>query len=195
VRWAVAQGIADPDRVAVLGDSFGGFSVLAQLTRAPGRYACGVDVVGIADWLRWLDAKPPYWRHHMHWWTLFLDAGDTDADRRRLRDASPLARIASIRAPLLVIHGANDVRVTRRDADEVVERLRRLGRPVQYVLFEDEGHTIRQSRNRVRMWRTIEDFLAGCLGGRSSGFDPYEARPRRGGAAVTASRVDTRRTR
>lgn len=191
VRWAVARGIADPARVAVLGDSFGGFSVLAQLTRSPARYACGVDVVGIADWLRWLDAKPPYWRHHMHWWTLFLDAGDTPAGRKRLRDASPLARIASIRAPLLVVHGANDVRVARRDADEVVERLRALRRPVQYVLFEDEGHAIRQAPNRVRMWRAIEDFLAGCLGGRSSGFDAYEARPPRP-AIVASGRADAR---
>jgi hypothetical protein len=86
------------------------------------------------------------------------------------------------------------VRVTRRDADEVVERLRALHRPVQYVLFEDEGHAVRQPHNRVRIWCTIEDSLAGCLGGRSSGFDAYDVRLPR--AAIVAAGSDhARRTR
>jgi dipeptidyl aminopeptidase/acylaminoacyl peptidase len=112
----------------------------------------------------------------MHWWTLFLGASDDPADRKRLRDESPLARIENIRVPLLVIHGANDVRVARQDSDEVVARLTDLGRPVKYVLFEDEGHSIRKWQNRLKMWREIEDFYAGCLGGRSSGFDLYQMR-------------------
>lgn len=177
VRWAIANGIADPQRIAVHGDSFGGFSALSQMVRSPDLYACGVNIVGIADWQRWLDAKPPYWRNQMHWWTLFLGASEEPTDRKRLRDESPLARIENIRAPLLVIHGANDVRVARQDSDEVVATLTRLGRPVQYVLFEDEGHSIRKWQNRLRMWRTIEDFYAGCLGGRSSAFDVYQLRP------------------
>ena len=177
VRWALAQGIADPARVGLLGDSFGGFSVLSQMVRSPSVYACGVDIVGIADWQRWLDEKPPYWHNQMHWWNLFLGASDDPADRKRLRDESPISRIENIRAPLLVIHGANDVRVARQDSDEVVATLQRLGRPVEYVLFPDEGHSIRKWQNRLKMWRAIEDFYANCLGGRSSGFDVYELLP------------------
>ena len=179
VRWAVEQGIADPARIGLIGDSFGGFSVLSQMAQVPQRYACGVDIVGIAGWLRWLDEKPPYWHNTMHWWNLFLGVSDhpAPADRERLRAESPLARIENIRAPLLVIHGANDVRVARQDSDEVVDALRKLGRPVAYLLFSDEGHAIRKWQNRLRMWRAIEDFYAGCLGGRSSGFDAYQLLP------------------
>jgi len=177
VRWAIAEGIADPARIGVLGDSFGGFSVLSQMVRSPSLYACGVDIVGIANWQRWLDEKPPYWHNLMHWWTYFLGASDEPADRRRLYEESPISRIENIRAPLLVIHGANDVRVAKQDSDEVVATLRRLGRPVEYLVFDDEGHAIRKWQNRLKMWRAIEDFYADCLGGRSSGFDLYQLAP------------------
>ena len=178
VEWAIARGIADPDRIGLVGDSFGGFSVLSQMVRSPGRYACGVDIVGIADWQRWVDEKPPYWHNLMHWWTLFLGVGsDPEADRARLREASPLLRVDRIRAPLLVIHGANDVRVAKQDSDEVVAKLKGLGRPVEYLVFPDEGHAIRKWQNRLRMWRAIEDFYAACLGGRSGGFDLYQLAP------------------
>ena len=77
-----------------------------------------------------------------------------------------------------MIHGANDVRVLREDSDDVVAGLRQLGRPVQYLVFNDEGHSISKWRNRLAMWRTIEDSLAACLGGRSAGFDLFELMPR-----------------
>jgi dipeptidyl aminopeptidase/acylaminoacyl peptidase len=179
-QWAIARGIADPARIGLLGDSFGGFSVLSQMVRSPERYACGVNIVGIADWQRWLDEKPPYWHNLMHWWNLFLGVSAepaSPADRDRLRDASPLTRIDRIRSPLLVIHGANDVRVAKQDSDEVVAKLQGLGRPVEYLVFADEGHAIRKWQNRLRMWRAIEDFYAGCLGGRSAGFDLYQLIP------------------
>ncbi len=179
VQWAIDQGIADPGHVGLIGDSFGGFSVLSQMTQSPQRYACGVDIVGIAGWLRWLDEKPPYWHNAMHWWTLFLGVADPPSvkERERLHRESPLSRIDAIHVPLLVVHGANDVRVARQDSDEVVATLRALGRPVDYLLFPDEGHAIRKWQNRLRMWRAIEDFYAACLGGRSSGFDAYQLLP------------------
>lgn len=134
VQWAISNGIADPAHIGLLGDSFGGFSVLSQMTRLPERYACGVNIVGIADWERWLDAKPPYWRNTMHWWSLFLGVASPPSAEDRQR-------------------------------------------PVEYLLFADEGHAIRKWRNRLRMWRAIEDFYAACLGGRSSGFDAYQLVP------------------
>lgn len=179
VQWAISNGIADPAHIGLLGDSFGGFSVLSQMTRLPERYACGVNIVGIADWERWLDAKPPYWRNTMHWWSLFLGVASPPSaeDRQRLRLSSPLSHVDALRAPLLVIHGANDVRVARQDSDQLVADLQHRQRPVEYLLFADEGHAIRKWRNRLRMWRAIEDFYAACLGGRSSGFDAYQLVP------------------
>ena len=94
-----------------------------------------------------------------------------------MRDA-PVSHLEEITAPLLVIQGANDVRVQRQDSDDVVEGLRKLGKPVDYLVFDNEGHSVRRWRNRLAMWRKVEDALATCLGGRSAGWDYYELVPR-----------------
>ena len=91
---------------------------------------------------------------------------------------SPVAHIDKIAAPLLVVHGANDIRVLRQDSDDVVAGLQELRRPVDYLSFPNEGHSVRRWRNRLEMWRRIEETLAGCLGGRSGGWDYYELMPR-----------------
>ncbi|MCW7540196.1 prolyl oligopeptidase family serine peptidase [Aquabacterium sp. A7-Y] len=174
VRWAVGEGIADASKVAVTGVSFGGFSVLMQLIRHPEMYACGIDIVGVANWPRAIANKPPYWRDWMHHYERFYGSVDRPADREALYQDSPIAHIDKIRAPLLVIHGARDVRVAKQDSDDVVAALRALGRPVDYLVFDDEGHSIVKWRNRLTMSRRIEDFLASCLGGRSAGLDLYQ---------------------
>jgi dipeptidyl aminopeptidase/acylaminoacyl peptidase len=94
-----------------------------------------------------------------------------------MRRHSPVSSLDRIDAPLLVIHGGNDVRVLLQDSVDVVESLRARGHPVQYLSFSDEGHSISKWRNRITTWRAIEDLLAGCLGGRSAGFDLYELMP------------------
>ena len=91
---------------------------------------------------------------------------------------SPVSYLDQISAPLLVVHGANDIRVLRQDSDDVVASLRQRGHPVEYLLFPDEGHSISKWRNRLALWRKVEDTLATCLGGRSAGFDFYELMPR-----------------
>jgi dipeptidyl aminopeptidase/acylaminoacyl peptidase len=98
--------------------------------------------------------------------------------RAQMLANSPVSHLERITAPLLVIHGANDIRVLRQDSDDVVAGLRAMGRPVDYLLFADEGHSIRRWRNRLEMWRRVEDTLASCLGGRSAGWDYYELMPR-----------------
>ena len=177
VQWAIDQGIADPARMAVLGGSFGGFSTLMQLIDKPHAYACGVNIVGVANWPRIFETWPPYWRarHYFEW---FYGNVDDAAEREAMWRGSPLSRIDQITAPLLVIHGANDVRVVKQDSDEVVAELKKLGRPVDYLVFDNEGHQVRRWRNKLAMWRAIEDFLADCLGGRSGGFDYYQLMPR-----------------
>lgn len=177
VQWAIDQGIADPQRIAVFGGSFGGFSVLAQLIQKPHDYRCGIDMVGVANWPRVIENWPPFWRNRHYFAMTFGDVGKPD-ERAEMLANSPISNIDRITAPLLVIHGGNDVRVLRQDSDDVVAELRRLGRPVQYMTFPDEGHSVRKWRNRLALWREVEDTLATCLAGRSNGFDYYELMPR-----------------
>lgn len=177
VQWAIDQQVADPKRLAVLGASFGGFSVLAQLIQKPHDYACGVDVVGVANWPRVVDNWPSFWRSR-HVFGRFYGDVNKPEDRAQMLANSPITHLGKITAPLLVVHGGNDIRVLRQDSDDVVAGLQKLGRPVEYLVFADEGHSISKWRNRLAMWRTIEDKLAGCLGGRSAGFDYYQLMPR-----------------
>jgi dipeptidyl aminopeptidase/acylaminoacyl peptidase len=176
-QWAVAQGLADPQRMAVLGASFGGFSVLAQLAQQRQDWRCGVDLVGVANWPRVIENWPPFWRNR-HMFAAFFGDPSRPEERERMLDNSPIRHVASITAPLLVIHGANDIRVLREDSDEVVAELRKLGRPVEFLSFPNEGHSIRRWRNKLETWRRIEDTLAACLGGRTAGWDFYELVPR-----------------
>jgi dipeptidyl aminopeptidase/acylaminoacyl peptidase len=177
VQWAVDQGVADPTRLAVLGASFGGFSVLAQLAQKPHDYRCGVNVVGVANWTRALTSFPAYWRGE-HYWRRFVGDVNQPAERTEMLRNSPVSYLDQIQAPLLVVHGANDVRVLRQDSDDVVAALRQRGHPVDYLLFANEGHSISKWRNRLAMWREVEDLFAACLGGRSAGFDYYQLMPR-----------------
>ena len=176
-QWAIDQKVADPARMAVLGGSFGGFSAMAQLIHKHHDWRCGVNVVGVANWPRAIESFPPFWRSRHYWDTFFGDVTQP-AERARMLAESPISHVDRITTPMLVIHGANDVRVLRQDSDDVVAELRRLGRPVEYLSFPNEGHSVRRWRNRVEMWRRIEDTLAGCLGGRSAGWDFYQLMPR-----------------
>ena len=177
VQWAIDQRIADPQRMAVFGGSFGGFSVLAQLIQKPHDYRCGIDVVGVANWPRVVDNWPAFWRSRHVFARTFGDVNVAE-DRAQMLANSPVSHLDKITAPLLVIHGGNDIRVLKQDSDDVVAGLEKLGRPVDYLLFADEGHSISKWRNRLAMWRKIEDKLASCLGGRSAGFDFYQLMPR-----------------
>jgi dipeptidyl aminopeptidase/acylaminoacyl peptidase len=176
-QWAIARGVADPKRMAVFGGSFGGFSVLAQLIRKEHDWKCGVDLVGVANWARVIENWPPFWRNRHMFHAFYGDPRDPQ-QRERMLANSPVSHLDKITAPLLVIHGANDIRVLREDSDDVVAGLRALGRPVEYLSFPDEGHSVRRWRNRMELWRRVEDHLATCLGGRSAGWDFYELMPR-----------------
>lgn len=176
-QWLVDQRIADPARMAVLGGSYGGFSVMAQLIQKHHDWKCGVNMVGVANWARVIENWPPFWRNRHMFEAFYGDPADPQ-QRERMLQNSPITHIDKITAPMLVIHGANDIRVLRQDSDEVVEALRKLGRLVEYLSFPDEGHSVRRWRNRLEVWRRVEDMLAGCLGGRSAGWDLYQVVPR-----------------
>jgi dipeptidyl aminopeptidase/acylaminoacyl peptidase len=178
VQWAIDQGIADPQRLAVMGGSFGGFSTLAQLIQKPHDYRCGINIVGVANWPRAIESFPPYWSYSRFYTNRMYGDINKPEERAQILANSPITHIDKITVPLLVVHGANDVRVIKQDSDDVVAALQKLGRPVEYMVFNDEGHSISKWRNRLALSRKIEDSLAACLGGRSNGFDFYELMPR-----------------
>jgi len=174
VNWAVDKGIADKDRVAIMGASFGGYATLVGLTRTPTVFACGIDIVGPADLISLDKNFPAYWKPFMHRWRKYAGNPDNDKDRERMREKSPLYHADKVERPLLIIQGANDVRVKQGQSDKMVEALRAAGKEVEYEVISGEGHRIRHWKNRLSVYRKTEDFLAQCLGGRSSGFDYYQ---------------------
>lgn len=169
VRWAVAQGIADERKVAIVGSSYGGYAALSGLAFTPGVFVAGVDRVGIADMLSLRIDSPPQWHLSHGFHSRFYGDPDNADDRRIMVDRSPLTHVGAIGAPLLVVHGANDVRVKRNHSDRIVAALKARKHDVEHLLFEDEGHSINKTPNRLAFWRAVERFLARHLGGRDGG--------------------------
>lgn len=162
VRWAVEAGIADPDRVAIYGGSYGGYATLEGITREPELYACAVDYCGVSNIFTFLEAIPPYWEplramvHEM--------IGDPVRDADHLRAVSPLFHADRIRCPLLVAQGANDPRVPQAESDQIVAALRDRGVEVEYLVKEDEGHGFANEENQFDFYRSMERFLTEHLG-------------------------------
>ena len=166
VKHLIDEGVADADRVAIMGGSYGGYATLAGLTFTPDLYAAGVDIVGPSNIITLLNSIPPYWGPFRK--TFLLRVGDPEdpEDLERLKEQSPFFHAERIEAPLLVIQGANDPRVKKSEADQIVVRLRELGRDLEYLVAPDEGHGFRGRENRLAMFAKTEEFLARHLGGR-----------------------------
>jgi dipeptidyl aminopeptidase/acylaminoacyl peptidase len=154
VRWLHDQEWVDPDRTGVFGGSYGGFAVLSCVTRLPDYWAAAVDIVGPSNLITFTRAVPPTWRRAVK-----EMVGDPDDDADLLRERSPITYVESTKAPLLVIQGANDPRVVQAESDQLVERLRALGRTVEYVVFEDEGHGFTRRENQLRAFRLSAEWL------------------------------------
>jgi dipeptidyl aminopeptidase/acylaminoacyl peptidase len=152
--WLRDSGRADPNRIAVYGGSYGGFMVLAALTTYPDLWAAGVDLVGIANFVTFLE-NTGTWRRHLR----EAEYGSLENDRDFLEEISPINKVERIRAPLLVIHGANDPRVPIGEAEQMVARLRALGRTVEFIRLEDEGHQIAKMKNKLTVFPTAVRFL------------------------------------
>lgn len=169
VNWAVGQGIADRDRVAILGGSYGGYAALVGVTFTPDVFAAAVDYVGISSLLNFMQTLPVIARPHLaNNWHLFVGNPDDPQQRADMLARSPITRVDQIRTPLLVIQGANDVRVVQAESDNLVEALRARGVDVEYLVKEDEGHGFVNPDNVVDMWRAIDRFLAGILLGQAA---------------------------
>jgi dipeptidyl aminopeptidase/acylaminoacyl peptidase len=169
VRWAVARGIADERKVAIMGASYGGYAALSGLAFTPEVFVAGVNRVGVADMVSLRTDMPPYWQPYAGVLSRFYGDPDKPDERRVMAERSPLGRVGAIRAPLLVIQGANDVRVRRDHSDRVVAALKARRHEVEYVLFDDEGHGLNRTPNRLAYIRAVERFLARHLGGRDGG--------------------------
>ena len=194
VAWLVQQGIADPKRVAIAGTSYGGYATLAGLSFTPGLYAAGVDVVGPSSILTLLRSLPSYWAPLKTIFSVRLGDLDDPADLPRLRAQSPLYSVEAIRAPLLVIQGANDPRVKRTESDQIVLALRASRRPVEYLVAPDEGHGFSSPENRMAMFVAIERFLARHLGGRCQESVAPPIAERLGRLTVDVSRLQSQPT-
>ncbi|MEM9945542.1 MAG: alpha/beta fold hydrolase [Cyanobacteria bacterium P01_D01_bin.36] len=166
VEYLINEGIADSERVGIMGFSYGGYATLAGLAFTPERYAAGASVVGPSSLITLMENIPPYWIPLQD--SMALRVGDpTDpADRARLEAQSPLFSADRIQAPLLVVQGANDPRVLQQESDQIVKALRDLGRPIDYLVAEDEGHGFRKEINALAMTAALERFFADHLGGR-----------------------------
>lgn len=166
VKYLEAQGIADPKKVGILGGSYGGYATLAGVTFTPGTYAAAVDIVGPSNLITLLDSIPPYWESIRKVFYKRMGDPNTPEGKALLTDRSPLTYANKIKTPLLVVQGANDPRVNKREADQIVIALRDRGFPVEYLLAPDEGHGFARPVNNLAMYMSAEKFLAKYLGGR-----------------------------
>ena len=166
VKYLVAQGIADPKRVGIMGGSYGGYATLAGVTFTPDLYAAAVDYVGPSNLMTLIESIPPYWEAGRKMFYKRMGDPTTEEGKALLKERSPLTYADRIKTPLLVVQGANDPRVNKREADQIVIALRDRGFPVEYIVAPDEGHGFARPQNNLAMYMSAEKFLAKHLGGR-----------------------------
>jgi dipeptidyl aminopeptidase/acylaminoacyl peptidase len=156
-RMLADLGYVDGERIGIIGGSYGGYMVLAALAFQPGVFDVGVDIFGVANWVRTLKSIPSWWTAERD--ALYAELGDPATDEARLRRISPLFHADKITTPLIVLQGANDPRVLQVESDEMVAAVRKNKVPVEYIVFPDEGHGFVKRENEVRGYRAVLDFL------------------------------------
>jgi dipeptidyl aminopeptidase/acylaminoacyl peptidase len=166
VKYLVAEGIADPKRVGILGGSYGGYATLAGVAFTPDLYAAAVDIVGPSNLITLMESIPPYWEAARKTFAVRMGDVSTAEGKALLAERSPLNFTDKIKTPLLVAQGANDPRVNRHEAEQIVIALRDRGFPVEYLLAPDEGHGFARPVNNLALFMESEKFLAQHLGGR-----------------------------
>ena len=155
--WLASLGYVNPERIAIMGGSYGGYMTLAAMAFRPEAFKVGIDIFGVSNWVRTLESIPPYWEAQRK--ALYDEIGDPVADKDLLVATSPLFHVANIRKPLMVIQGANDPRVIKPESDEIVEGVRKNGVEVEYVVFADEGHGFSKKKNQIEASAKILAFL------------------------------------
>jgi dipeptidyl aminopeptidase/acylaminoacyl peptidase len=155
--WLASLGWVDPERIGIMGGSYGGYMTLAAMAFRPEAFKVGIDIFGVSNWIRTLESIPPYWESQRK--ALYDEIGDPVKDKAFLTATSPLFHAANIRKPLMVIQGANDPRVIKPESDEIVEAVRKNKVEVEYVVFADEGHGFSKKKNQAEASAKILAFL------------------------------------
>ncbi|MFT5571052.1 MAG: dipeptidyl aminopeptidase/acylaminoacyl peptidase, partial [Cyclobacteriaceae bacterium] len=156
--FLISTGVIDEEKIGIIGGSYGGYMVMAALTFEPKAFDVGVNIFGVTNWLRTLKSIPPYWESARK--ALYDELGDpTTEDSVRLYEISPLFHTDNVTKPLMVLQGANDVRVLQVESDEIVEGVMANGVPVKYIIFDDEGHGFRKKENEIEGYGQIKTFL------------------------------------
>lgn len=166
VKYLVDTGVADPERVGIMGGSYGGYATLAGVAFTPDLYAAGVSIVGPSSIVTLLNSIPEYWEPVRAMFKVRVGDMDDPEELAMLNRQSPLNSAADIKAPLMVIQGANDPRVKKSESDQIVVAMRDLGRKVEYIVAEDEGHGFANEINNLASYAAVERFLGSHLGGR-----------------------------
>jgi dipeptidyl aminopeptidase/acylaminoacyl peptidase len=156
-KYLASLPYVDAKRIGIIGGSYGGYMVLAALTYKPEEFAVGVDIFGVANWLRTLESIPKWWESFRL--ALYQEMGDPEKDREMLREISPVFHAEKIRRPLLVLQGANDPRVLKAESDDIVAAVKKNGVPVEYIVFPDEGHGFTKKKNQIEGYGAILKFL------------------------------------
>jgi len=164
VDWAVQQGYVDPNKVAIFGESYGGYAALVGATFTPDVFCCAVDVCGLSNLVTSIKSIPLYWSTTLAMW--HKRVGNPDTEEEFLKSRSPLFKVDQIKIPILIGRGANDVRVKQAESEQIVEAMKKKGLAYEYMLFEDEGHGFAKPENRLEFFAAAEKFLAKHLGGR-----------------------------
>lgn len=156
-KYLASTGYVDPARIGIIGGSYGGYMVLAALAFQPEAFDVGVDIFGVANWVRTLKSIPPWWTAFRE--ALYTELGNPETEEEYLRQISPLFHASNIKKPLIVLQGANDPRVLKVESDEIVDAVKKNGVPVEYVIFDDEGHGFTKKANRINGYKAIKQFL------------------------------------
>ncbi len=164
-KFLTATGCVDENKIGIIGGSYGGYMTLAALAFRPEEFAVGVDIFGFSNWVRTLKSTPPWWEAFRE--ALFRELGNPETDEDKLYAKSPLFHAENIVRPLMVLQGANDPRVLKVESDEIVEAVKKNGVPVDYLVFEDEGHGFTKKENQLQGYKAILDFLDKYLQGQS----------------------------
>jgi dipeptidyl aminopeptidase/acylaminoacyl peptidase len=157
VKWLIDQGIADPKRVAIYGGSYGGYAVLAGLTKDPDLYAAGVDYVGVSNLFTFMKTVPPYWKPFLE--MMYEMVGNPEKDKQLFEENSPALHADRIKAPLFVAQGAKDPRVNINESNQIVDALKKRGIEVEYMVKSNEGHGFHNEENRFAFYEAMEKFL------------------------------------
>ena len=164
VNWALDEGIADPERVAIYGASYGGYAALVGATFTPDVFCCAVDAMGPSNLISFIESIPPYWTPMLS--IMYKRLGNPETDAEFLKSRSPLFYVDKIEIPMLIAQGANDVRVNQAESEQIVEAMKEKGIDYEYMVFDDEGHGFLNEDNRLKFYAAVEKFLSTHMGGR-----------------------------